>query len=336
MSSVDSPTEHISHMIDLILQPYAQSGESFILDTGDFLRKVDNLKINSEDWLFAMDVTSLYTNIPHDEGIKVVSEQLSDRVDMPSKQSILKLLKLVLKCNCFRFNDKFYLQVNGTAMGTRVAPTYAIMFMNWFEKKYVYPYRKPPRIWWRFIDDVWGIFRGSEEELLAFTKYLNAVHPTIKFTVEYSKDRVNFLDVTTIAHNGRIVSDLHVKETDNHGYLDYSSSHPSHNKLSIPYSQFLRIKRIYSTWSGFAINSLKLCHYLSLRGYPYSLVKEALIKVIKLDRTNALKTFEQTPENTRKLFCIVDFNPFAPNMQNIILKYWPILERSASHPHIVR
>ena len=118
VSSINSPTEKISQFIDIILQPYAQAGESFILDTSDFIRKVDGLEIAHDEWLFAMDVTSLYTNIPHHEGIKIVSEVINSRIVNPSNQSIVKMLSLVLKCNCFRFGEDFYLQTNGTAMGT--------------------------------------------------------------------------------------------------------------------------------------------------------------------------------------------------------------------------
>ena len=45
VSSVNSPTEKISQLIDIVLQPYAQSGESFILDTGDFLTKIKDLEL---------------------------------------------------------------------------------------------------------------------------------------------------------------------------------------------------------------------------------------------------------------------------------------------------
>ena len=72
------------------------------------------------------------------------------------------MLELVLKLNNFTFNSAHYLQINGTAMGTRVAPTYANLFMDSIERKYIYTYSRKPIVYFRFIDDVWGIFRGSE------------------------------------------------------------------------------------------------------------------------------------------------------------------------------
>ena len=82
-------------------------------------------------------------------------------------------------------------------MGTRVAPTYAIIYMNNFENNLVYNYVHRPPVWRRLIDDIWGIFRGTEIELLQFFDHLNSIHPTLKFTHDYSKSYVTFLDVTT-------------------------------------------------------------------------------------------------------------------------------------------
>ena len=130
-------------------------------------------------------------------------------------------------------------------MGTRVAPTYAVIFMNWFEKTYVYSYKKPPCIWFRFIDDVWGIFRGSKKELDDFISHLNSSHSSIKFIVEISKEKVTFLDVITYVNNNKIETTLYIKPTDNHGYLDFSSSHPAHNKTSIPYSVHQNKKKLF-------------------------------------------------------------------------------------------
>ena len=69
VSSNSHPTEHISHF-DYHLQPLVHKLPSFVKDTNDFLNKlltIGNLSANS--LLVTVDVSSLYTNIPHDEGI---------------------------------------------------------------------------------------------------------------------------------------------------------------------------------------------------------------------------------------------------------------------------
>jgi hypothetical protein len=85
--------------------------------------------------LVTMDVTSLYTNIPNDEGIEACREVWDSRaIKLPSTKSLVKLLEHVLKLNNFMFNDENYLQVSGTAMGTKIVPSYANIFMGRLER----------------------------------------------------------------------------------------------------------------------------------------------------------------------------------------------------------
>ena len=94
-----------------------------------------------------------------------------------------------------------------------------------------------PYLWWRFIDDIFFIWEHGEEKLKEFIDVLNKKHPTIKFTAEWSKTQINFLDVTVYLENGNIKTDLYVKPTDTHQYLHSSSCHPYHCK-----KEFLIVK----------------------------------------------------------------------------------------------
>ena len=202
VSSVDSPTEKISQLIDVILKPLIIQNKSYLEDTPDFINKINSVSLSDEDWFVSLDVVSLYTNIPHDKGMHSVFELIKSKRhnELPTNRSIMKLLECVLKFNNFTFNEKHYLQIQGTAMGTRVAPTYANIYMNSFEEKYVYTYKSPPRYWFRFIDDIWCIFRGSKPDVEKFIEYLNLCDDTLKFTSIISHDSVPFLDVVTYRH----------------------------------------------------------------------------------------------------------------------------------------
>ena len=71
-------------------------------------------------------------------------------------------------------------------------------------------------------------------------------HSTIKFTAQYSKEEVNFLDINIKLIDEELKTDLFVKPTDMHQFLDPASCHPYHCKKRIPYSQALRLSRICS------------------------------------------------------------------------------------------
>ena len=98
-----------------------------------------------------------------------------------------------------------------------------------------------PFIWWRFIDDIFMIWTHGEEHLKCFIGFLNSIHPSIKFTHEYSNSlhqTLPFLDVQVHLFNNHIETDLHTKPTDKHQYLLKTSCHPNHTKKAIPFSPF--------------------------------------------------------------------------------------------------
>ena len=314
VSSIDSPTERISMMLDIILQPLLASTKSYIKDTPDFLRKLDRINILPEENFFTLDVTSLYTNIPLEESLDIMETEFFPKTNCGIPIEYLRrMLELVLKCNNFKFNRKHFLQINGTAMGARVAPTYANLFMAHFEEKYIYRNSKP-RIWFRFIDDIWGIYVGDRNSFDIFVEEINSVHSSIQFSGEFSNKEVDFLDVTTYRNGDKIFSRLFCKPTDSHSYLEFNSCHPPQNKNSIPYSQFLRIRRNCTEWEDFLQNGLKLSAYFSTRGYPIELTSKAFLDTNRLTRNEILneKSNSLTENTEKKLFLILDFNPSLP------------------------
>ena len=330
VSSIDSPTEKISQMLDIILQPFVEKMDSYLRDTPDFISKISDIVVSQSDILFTMDVTGLYTNIPHDEGIAVIRKILDTReLLIPSTNNLIKMLELVLKLNNFKFNNKHYLQVSGTAMGTRVAPTYANLFMEHYEKTYIYPHKHCPRKWLRFIDDVWGLFKGTPTEFMSFYNDINQKHPTIKFTIEWSYNAVNFLDLTVFKNSNALSTRTYFKPTDSHSYLDFSSCHQLSIKRSIPQSQFLRMRRNCTEWTDFMGNSLKIMHYLKLRSYPHEIILEGLKKVCILTQKDTLSPAIKSTD-AKKFFCIVQYNPTLPPIKDWLTEVWTNLDRSSS------
>ncbi len=147
-----SPTERPSQFCDHFLNPIMKMGRSYLIDTTDFLWKTHNLPPLPQGACFVvLDVNALYPSIPLQDGIRAVTEHLNIYRTLqgakPSNQSIITLLEQVLTKNCLVFNGRHYRQIKGTAMGTKVAPAFANIFMNDFEDKYVYTYHIQPMVW---------------------------------------------------------------------------------------------------------------------------------------------------------------------------------------------
>ena len=235
------------------MQPLAQKAKPYIKDTNHFLNRLSSLgKLPQGAIRCTVDVVDLYPNIPHSEGLTSLRRVLELRDNKQiSSDTLVELAEIVLKSNIFQFDEKTFKQVRGTAIGTKFAPPYAILFMADLEEKIVSASEKKPMIWWKYIDDIFFIWEHGEESLENFLNQLNSFHPTIKFTAEYSKETINFLDLNIRLGGGELMMDLFVKPTDTHQFLDPSSSPPYHCKKGIPYSQALRLNRICSDNESF-------------------------------------------------------------------------------------
>ena len=92
VSATSHPTEHISQFVDAHLNPLVPKLPSYIKDTTHFLRKLDDLKeLPPGSLLVTLDVSSLYTNIPHKEGIEACRKALQllwPSVPLPSQNRI--------------------------------------------------------------------------------------------------------------------------------------------------------------------------------------------------------------------------------------------------------
>ena len=110
----------------------------------------------------------------------------------------------------------------------------------------------------RFIDDLFLIWTGSEQELLGIMNDLNKKRPSIKFEFRYSLTKIEFLDILVYKdQNNTLQTTIYRKQTDRQHYVDSQSEHPNLLKDSIPYSQALRIKPICSSQQEFFSHTMK-------------------------------------------------------------------------------
>ena len=92
----------------------------------------DTTKVKKRTFLASMDVTSLYTNIPQEEGIEIVCAAYENfhknNPSIPTKY-LREMLRLILKENSSQFNERHYPESLGTAMGTKTAVSFATIFI---------------------------------------------------------------------------------------------------------------------------------------------------------------------------------------------------------------
>ena len=155
ISGCNSPTEKLSEVVDSFLKPLVPTIPTHIKDTRHFLSKLRALDTLPRGCILAtIDVVGLYPSIPHVDGLEALRSFLQDQhLPLNVTNGVVKMAEIVLKRNVFEFGADHYVQVSGTAIGTKMAPSYANIFMAQLEARILEGAALKPMEFWRYIDD---------------------------------------------------------------------------------------------------------------------------------------------------------------------------------------
>ena len=235
-------TENISAFLDHQLKPIVMQVKPYIKDTNDLVKKLRDLPdLPEESIICTIDVVSLYPSIPNEEVLRISRHVLEKRSNKNvSTETLIELAELVFQNIYFEFNEQYLKQIRGTVIGTRFVPPYAIICMAVLEEDFLETLIKKSWLWRRYPHDIFMIWQHGEDELKIFLEKLDNFHPSVKFICEYSREKVNYLDIQVIAREGKLITDFYVKQTDSHQYLDQSSCYLYNCTKLIPCSQALK------------------------------------------------------------------------------------------------
>lgn len=225
----------------------------------------------------------------------------------------MEMLDFCLSNNFFLFNDVWYRQDVGTAMGSCFAPSFASIMMGWWEEQVVWidkneELTKQFVFWTRYIDDIFMIWGGPERDLKRFLRLLEGNEVNLSFTHKSSKVEMDFLDIKIQVEEGVLRTDLHRKDTAGNSVLHAHSHHPVKLKWSIPYGELLRAKRNCDTIEGFEAEQKTMLRRFRARSYPEKVLEVAKEKVAGVNRATLLVK-RPTPFITwMALFCVYRSN----------------------------
>ena len=132
--------------------------------------------------------------------IEVIKGRLEQDTELPKRttlttNNILEVLEFCLSNIYFLFQNQYFEQTKGAAMGSPVSPIVANIYMEAFEDRAINTALHPPRIWRRYVDDTFVVQQKSHKE--EFFQHINEVDTSIKFTMEEAgpDGSIPFLDV---------------------------------------------------------------------------------------------------------------------------------------------
>lgn len=247
VSGVSSVMEPLSKWVDIQLQRVVHLCPAYTMDSWQFLNDIKDLQDLNGYTLVTADAKAMYCNINTDHAIDTMRKwfQLHKHelpLDFPHALA-LESIERLMKYNVFTFGSRFFIQENGTAMGTNAACMYATIYYSYHEETRIVGldsvifYR-------RLIDDAFIIIRDNKDDIRELDTVMQDFGPIGKrLEWEFTKPSslVDFLDLTvSITSNGKINTKTFQKAMNLYLYRCPSSAQPPTILYSLIYGTLHR------------------------------------------------------------------------------------------------
>ena len=123
------------------------------------------------------------------------------------------------------------------------------------------------------------------------------------------------MDTRVYVKNGRLKTDLHVKPSDTHQYLQADSCHPRHCKTAIPFVQTLHLHRICFEQDNLQKWCQELKHHLMKRGYDAQQLDSEIQRALDTPRETDLQSHNDQ-EKSARIPLVVTYHATLPSLGN--------------------
>jgi hypothetical protein len=282
VSCINSFNAIFSTWLDFKMKSLLKCIPTYLKDSNDLIKKLQNLPLLPPTArLFTADATAMYTNIDTDTALEAFTFLFEHyREEIPSdfpRPFFLKVLEIVMKNNLFQFDDTYWLQLHGTAMGTPAACLYATIAYGVHERNKLLPsYKAFLKLYMRFIDDVIGIWIPSEDghDTLHWSNFKDAMNEwgKLKWIISDRKTSADFLDLTLTIENGKIVTRTFQKSMNLYLYIPPISAHPTSCFKGLIVGNFLRFRK-QNTDENFSTLIGNFAQHLLARGHSLTAIR---------------------------------------------------------------
>jgi len=277
ISQIPAPSYSIAKEINKIIEPYLPS--KFILkSTDEFLDLLS--VVQPKGILTSLDAENLYTNVPLDETINIILDNVYRNEIKPAPnlpESTLKsLLEICTKEAPFRNIDgKIFQQTNGIAMGSPLGCVFANFYMTTLENQILQNLNWTPNFYGRYIDDIILIV-DNEEQLLELKEKFTQ-NSVLNFTHEIGHRNLSFLDVNiNFDVSDNIITSVYTKETSTGQLLNYNSECPDKYKRGVIMNLLHRGRKISTSPDIFIKEIDRLKQIFSNNNYPQEFINKCI------------------------------------------------------------
>jgi hypothetical protein len=281
-------TEGLAKWLHQELHPLSSALDSCLKSSLELKLELDRFRPPADRMirLFTADAKSMYTNIDTDHALIVFAAYFRTHPN-PNATAILQALDIIMKNNVFKFDDLFYLQCNGTAMGTPPAPAYANLYFGAHEHRRLPEWTASLALYKRYIDDIFGIWicdpnaAEDQRKWLEFQQQWNSFGQ-LEWEFSEHTTTINYLDLTiSLDPHQQISTKLFEKPQNIYAYLSPLSCHPPGMIKGLIFGEVNRICKLTSKRSDRELSISKLYHRVIQRGHNHHTIRKLIITAIQ-------------------------------------------------------
>lgn len=334
ISQCSGPTESLGRYLDYFLKPIVKTQLTYIRDTTDLIKLIENLPLPKDVKLVAYDITSLYTNLPFDDILEALRETLphhegiDNDIARPTNDQLLEITKLILTKNEFEFNDKFYKQIVGAPQGAVPSPEICDIAIYRHINSILDRFQHGDKILLhkRFRDDGLILFNGTTSEIESLFTLANSAHDLLKFTYDICDTEISFLDISIYKDqrfNDSNILDIksYPKPTETFQYLARDSAHPTNCFHSLIHGETTRHMRNNSSLSTYKETVDRFSLKLKERGYSQSEINDNTKKVDFSDRNKHIYKTQSAEKTGPPLVFVTTFDPKWAHLKGVLSKH---------------
>jgi hypothetical protein len=188
-------TKLLQNYLDL---PYTYNAHN----STHLMTHLKTIDLNSDTSICSFDIKNMYTNIPRKDIINITNNVLENniQIEVSTQKEIIHIMRIIMKQNYYQFEQQYYEQTEGLAIGAPVSAILVDIFIQYMEHKHIYPILRTREIvaYYRYVDDILVTYGQHKTNIEQTLEEFNDIQPTIKCMIEREqKEKINYLDIIT-------------------------------------------------------------------------------------------------------------------------------------------
>jgi hypothetical protein len=304
VSCINSFNAIFSTWLDYKMKQLLHCIPTYLKDSNDLLTDLAALpKLPENARIFTADATAMYTNIATATALEAFNFLFDHyKKEIPEnfpREFFLQALEIVMNRNLFQFDDTFWLQLDGTAMGTPAACLHATISYGIYERNKILPaYRNFLLFYKRFIDDVLGIWipstDGTDDDHWEKFKLAMNGWGKLKWVISERSKKADFLDLTISLEKGKILTRTFQKSMNLYLYIPPISAHPTSCFKGLIVGNFLRFRK-QNKDDNFCTLIGNFAKHLLARGHTMKAIKNHFLQAAATTDKSKLQKLQQKP-----------------------------------------